>query len=242
MTHISVRGVSVMLELTNVNGFYGGSRALQSVSLRVDKGDFLTVLGRNGVGKTTLLKTILGLMTRTTGSIKLDGMELIDKPTYLRSLAGVGYVPQGRGILPSFTVRENLMLGTFASGQNVGLISEWVLELFPILKQFLNRHGGNLSGGQQQQLAVARALLTDPKVILLDEPTEGIQPNLVEKIEEVLIDLNRKRGLTIVLVEQNLGFARRASKHFAILDRGMVAAHGEIEELSDDLVHRHLVV
>lgn len=231
-----------MLELSNVDGFYGGSRALQSISMTVENGDFFTVLGRNGVGKTTLLKTILGLMTRTTGSIKLDGEELIDKPTHLRSLAGVGYVPQGRGILPKFTVRENLMVGTFARGDKVSQISEWVLELFPILKEFLNRRGGNLSGGQQQQLAVARALLTDPKVMLLDEPTEGIQPNLVEKIEEVLIDLNRTRGLTIVLVEQNLGFARRASKHFAILDRGSVAAHGDIKELSDDLVHRHLVV
>lgn len=231
-----------MLELAGVDGFYGGSRALQSISMDVADGDFLTILGRNGVGKTTLLKTILGLMTRTTGSIKLDGVELIGKPTHLRSLAGVGYVPQGRGILPSFTVRENLMLGTFASDKNEGRISEWVLELFPILKEFLNRRGGNLSGGQQQQLAVARALLTDPKVILLDEPTEGIQPNLVEKIEEVLIDLNRTRGLTIVLVEQNLGFARRASKHFAILNRGSIAAQGDIKELSEDLVHRHLVV
>lgn len=239
---ISGRGGSIVLELENVDGFYGGSRALQSVSMMVEEGDFLTVLGRNGVGKTTLLKSILGLMTRTTGSIRLDGLELIDKPPHVRALAGVGYVPQGRGILPRFTVRENLTIGTFASGQKTTQISEWVLELFPILKEFFNRRGGNLSGGQQQQLAVARALLTEPKVLLLDEPTEGIQPNLVEKIEEVLIELNRTRGLTILLVEQNLGFARRASKHFALLNRGSVAASGAIKDLTDDLVHRHLVI
>ncbi len=231
-----------MLELSNLDGFYGASRALQSVSMRVGNGDFLSVLGRNGAGKTTLLRTILGLMTRTAGSIKLNGVELNDKPTHLRALAGVGYVPQGRGILPGFTVRENLMVGTFATTGNVGRINEWVFELFPVLKEFLNRRGGNLSGGQQQQLALARALLTEPKVMLLDEPTEGIQPNLVEKIEEVLIDLNRKHGLTIILVEQNLAFARRASKHFAVMNRGGVAAQGKVDELSDDLIHRHLVV
>jgi urea transport system ATP-binding protein len=231
-----------MLELANVDGFYGRSRALQSVSLSVEKGDFFSVLGRNGVGKTTLLRSILGLMSRTTGSIRLDGEELVDQPTHIRSRAGVGYVPQGRGILPAFTVRENLMIGTFAARNGGGSISEWVLELFPILKEFLNRRGGNLSGGQQQQLAIARALLAEPKVMLLDEPTEGIQPNIVEQIEDVLIDLNRTQGLTIVLVEQNIAFARRASRHFAIFNRGSVAVGGTIDQLSDDLIHQHLVV
>jgi urea transport system ATP-binding protein len=231
-----------MLELADVDGFYGRSRALQSVTMRVGNGDFFSVLGRNGVGKTTLLRTILGLMTRTTGSIRLDGEELIAKPTHARSRAGVGYVPQGRGILPNFTVRENLMIGTFASKAGDGRIGEWVLDLFPILKEFMHRRGGNLSGGQQQQLAIARALLSEPKVMLLDEPTEGIQPNIVEQIEDVLIDLNRKHGLTIVLVEQNLRFARRASKNFAIFNRGSIAVGGSIDQLSDDLIHQHLVV
>jgi urea transport system ATP-binding protein len=230
-----------MLELADVDGFYGRSRALQSVTMRVGNGDFFSVLGRNGVGKTTLLRTILGLMTRTTGSIRLDGEELIAKPTHARSRAGVGYVPQGRGILPNFTVRENLMIGTFASKAGDGRIGEWVLDLFPILKEFMHRRGGNLSGGQQQ-LAIARALLSEPKVMLLDEPTEGIQPNIVEQIEDVLIDLNRKHGLTIVLVEQNLRFARRASKNFAIFNRGSIAVGGSIDQLSDDLIHQHLVV
>lgn len=231
-----------MLELNGLDGFYGRSRALQSVSMDIDEGDFFSVLGRNGVGKTTLLRSVLGLMSRTSGSVKLDGMELNGLPTHARALAGIGYVPQGRGILPAFTVRENLMIGTFAAQSGQGEIADWVLELFPILKEFLNRRGGNLSGGQQQQLAIGRALLSQPKVLLLDEPTEGIQPNIVEQIEDVLIDLNRTRGLTIVLVEQNLTFARRASNRFAILDRGTVAVTSGIAQLSDDLVHEHLVV
>jgi urea transport system ATP-binding protein len=210
--------------------------------LSVGAGDFFSVLGRNGVGKTTLLRTVLGLMSRTTGSIRLDGEELVGQPTHKRALAGVGYVPQGRGILPSFTVRENLMVGTFAAKGGGGRIAEWVLELFPILKEFLGRRGGNLSGGQQQQLAIARALLSEPKIMLLDEPTEGIQPNIVEQIENVLIDLNRKHGLTIVLVEQNIAFARRASQRFAILNRGSVAVSGPIGQLSDEMIHQHLVV
>ncbi|NKX68062.1 urea ABC transporter ATP-binding subunit UrtE (plasmid) [Labrenzia sp. 5N] len=231
-----------MLELNGLDGFYGRSRALQSVSMDIDEGDFFSVLGRNGVGKTTLLRSVLGLMSRTSGSVKLEGMELNSLPTHARALAGIGYVPQGRGILPAFTVRENLMIGTFAAQSGQGEIADWVLELFPILKEFLNRRGGNLSGGQQQQLAIGRALLSQPKVLLLDEPTEGIQPNIVEQIEDVLIDLNRTRGLTIVLVEQNLTFARRASNRFAILDRGTVAVTSGIAQLSDDLVHEHLVV
>lgn len=231
-----------MLELTNVDGFYGRSRALQSVSLSVGQGEFLSVLGRNGVGKTTLLRTVLGLMSRCAGSIRLDGMEINTLPTHKRAKVGLGYVPQGRGILPNFTVRENLMLGTFAAERPPRGIPDYIFELFPILKEFLGRRGGNLSGGQQQQLAIARALLSEPKILLLDEPTEGIQPNIVEQIEDVLIDLNRKHGLSIILVEQNIKFARRASHRFAILNRGSVALSDNIAALSDDVIHRHLVV
>ena len=238
-----------MLELRNVNAFYGNSHTIQDVSMRVEPGEFMSVLGRNGVGKTTLMRAILGLMDRVTGSITLDGREINDKRTDERALAGIGYVPQGRGILPKFTVRENLTLGTFANAGTAGTSEsngangfERVFELFPVLKEFLDRRGGNLSGGQQQQLAIARALLTDPTIILLDEPTEGIQPNIVEKIEQVLIDLNRVHGLTVMLVEQNVAFARRASQRFVLMDRGSVAADGSVEELTDDLVHRHMVV
>lgn len=231
-----------MLELANVDGFYGRSRALQSVSLTVGDGEFLTILGRNGVGKTTLLRTILGLMSRCGGTIRLDGDEINHLPTHDRARAGLGYVPQGRGILPGFTVRENLLLGTFATDKPARVIPDHIFELFPILKEFLGRRGGNLSGGQQQQLAIARALLSEPKILLLDEPTEGIQPNIVEQIEDVLIDLNRKQGLSVILVEQNIKFARRASHRFAILNRGSVAVADEIGALSDDLIHSHLVV
>ncbi|QEX18112.1 ABC transporter ATP-binding protein [Hypericibacter terrae] len=235
-----------MLELENVEAYYGDSRVLQGVSLSVKDGEFVSILGRNGVGKTTLIRSILGLMDRVEGSIQLDGTDIKRFKTHDRALAGIGYVPQGRGILPKFTVRQNLMLGTFANPKsnrgNGARIAEWVFELFPILREFLDRRGGNLSGGQQQQLAIARTLLSEPKIILLDEPTEGIQPNIVEQIEQVLIDLNRKHGKTIVLIEQNIGFARRASQHFAIMDRGQVAARGPVQELTDQLVHRHLAV
>ena len=231
-----------MLDLKNIDAYYGNSPALQDVSLQVAKGEFLSVLGRNGVGKTTLMRAILGLMDRVTGSIALDGQEINHKDTSDRALAGLGYVPQGRGILPKFTVRENLLMGTFATGNGNGEINEWVFELFPILKEFLNRRGGNLSGGQQQQLAIARALLIDPKVILLDEPTEGIQPNIVEQIEEVLVQLNQNHGLTVVLVAQNVELARRASHNFVLMERGSISVRGPVRELTDDLIHRHMAV
>lgn len=231
-----------MLELSGVNAFYGHSRALQDITLSVGRGEMLSVLGRNGVGKTTLLRAILGLMDRTTGSIRLDGAEISRARTDLRAKAGIGVVPQGRGILPRFTVQENLRLGLFASAARRGAIDQGVFELFPVLREHLGRMGGNLSGGQQQQLALARALLTDPKVVLLDEPTEGIQPNIVEEIEAVVMRLNRERGIAVVLVEQNVAFARRASQRFIIMEKGRIAAAGSTAELSDDLVHRHMAV
>lgn len=231
-----------MLELKNVSAYYGNSHTLQNVSMRIETGDFVSILGRNGVGKTTLMRAIMGLMDRCTGSINLDGQEIIDKRTDQRALAGIGYVPQGRGILPKFTVRENLKLGTFGRGDGKTEINEWVFELFPILKDFLDRLGGNLSGGQQQQLAIARALLTDPKIILLDEPTEGIQPNIVEQIEEILIDLNQNHNMTVVMVEHNVEFARRASQQFVVLDRGSVVANGSVDELTEDLVQQHMAI
>ena len=230
-----------MLELTEIDAFYGNSRALQGVNLMVGSGEFLSVLGRNGVGKTTLMRSILGLMDRVTGRMSLDGDDISALRTHQRAKAGIAYVPQGRGILPRFTVRENLTLGIFAARSPNG-IEEWVLDLFPVLKEFLNRYGGNLSGGQQQQLAIARALLAQPKVILLDEPTEGIQPNIVEQIEDVIVRLNRERGITVVLVEQNVAFARHASHRFALLEKGRVVAKGAISELSDELIQRHMAV
>jgi urea transport system ATP-binding protein len=231
-----------MLELARVSAFYGNSRALQDVNMHVASGEFLAVLGRNGVGKTTLMRSILGLMDRVTGQLKLDGQDISALLTHQRARAGIAHVPQGRGILPRFTVRENLRLGTFAARKTGGDIEEWILDLFPMLRDYMDRYGGNLSGGQQQQLAIARALLAQPKVILLDEPTEGIQPNIVEQIEEVIIRLNQERGIAIVLVEQNVEFARRASKRFILLEKGRVVAAGPVAELTNDLVQRHMAV
>lgn len=231
-----------MLELKDVEAFYGASRVLQGINLSVRDGEFVSVLGRNGVGKTTLIRTILGLMDKVKGSIRLDGKEIGGLKTHQRAIAGIGYVPQGRGILSKLTVRENLMIGTFASRSGGGRIADWVFDLFPVLKDFLDRQGGNLSGGQQQQLAIARTLLSEPKIILLDEPTEGIQPNIVEQIEQVLIDLNRRHGKTVVLVEHNVAFARRASNHFVIVDRGSIAAQGAIGALTDQIIHQHLAL
>ena len=231
-----------MLELVDVDAFYGNSRALQGVSMQIRDKELLSVLGRNGVGKTTLLRTIIGLMDRTTGELRFDDQDIAHVPTDERAKIGIAYVPQGRGILPRFTVRENLYLGLFARRSQTTVIDEFVFELFPMLKDHLNRFGGNLSGGQQQQLAIARALLTEPKIILLDEPTEGIQPNIVEEIEDAILKLNRQHGIAVVLVEQNVPFARRASQRFVIMERGAVAAEGDIGDLTDSLVHKHMTV
>lgn len=232
-----------MLSITGLDGYYGNSRALQDVALTLGQGGFLSVLGRNGVGKTTLMRSILGLLDRTRGSINLDGREINTLPTHERARAGIGYVPQGRGILPRFTVLENLRMGLFArtvSPQED--LEAAAFEMFPILKEFQHRLGGDLSGGQQQQLAIARALQANPKIILLDEPTEGIQPNIVERIQEAIISINRDRGITVLLVEQDIAFARAASSSFAILEKGRVVATGASADLSDQLVEKHLAV
>ncbi|TCT08442.1 amino acid/amide ABC transporter ATP-binding protein 2 (HAAT family) [Tepidamorphus gemmatus] len=232
-----------MLEISRLDAYYGNSRALQNVDIRVPDGGFLSIIGRNGVGKTTLLRAILGLMDRTRGSIRLDGVEISGMPTYRRARAGIGYVPQGRGILPRFTVAENLRMGTFARDETRPPVDEaFIFSLFPVLKERLGVRGGNLSGGQQQQLAIARALLSSPRIILLDEPTEGIQPNVVEQIETVIRRLNKELGITIVLVDQDIAFARSASDSFAIIDKGRVVAGGPVSDLTDDLVNRHMAV
>lgn len=231
-----------MLELAAVDAYYGNSRALRGINFTVPGGELLGVVGRNGVGKTTLLRAIMGLMDRTTGVIRLDGHDISRTRTDERARAGIGYVPQGRGILPGFTVIENLRLGLFANPAASRQSEGAVLALFPGLEPHLHRLGGNLSGGQQQQLAIARALLTDPKVILFDEPTEGIQPNIVEEIEAIILRLNRERGITIILVEQNVAFTRRAAQRFLIMEKGSIAIGGPIEDLTEPLVHRHMAV
>ncbi|PWC76444.1 urea ABC transporter ATP-binding subunit UrtE [Azospirillum sp. TSH64] len=231
-----------MLDMTDVYSFYGSSPVLQNVSFAVPRGSLLSVLGRNGVGKTTLMRTVMGLTDRVTGRIGLGGSDIRGEPTHRRAGLGIGYVPQGRGIVGKFTIRENILMGSFARPDGKREIPPLVFEMFPYLRDNLNRKGGDLSGGQQQQLAIARALAAKPQVLLLDEPTEGIQPNIVEQIQNVIMTLNRQHGITVVLVEQNVRFARQASDLFLMLDKGRVAAHGPTESLTDDLVHRHMAV
>ena len=219
-----------MLALSHVDSFYDRSHILHDVSLDVPDGQVTAVLGRNGTGKTTLLKTLMGLTDRMDGQIRLGDQEIGREPTFRRARAGIAYVPQGREIIPDFTIRENILMGSFAR------------ELFPYLMNNLDRNGGVLSGGQQQQLAIARALAANPRIILLDEPNEGIQPSIVEEIEQVIIRLNREIGLTVILVEQNVSFARNAAHRFAMMEKGRIVAAGEISELTDAMVHRHMAV
>jgi urea transport system ATP-binding protein len=231
-----------VLGLSNVDSFYGRSHVLHDVSLEFRERQVTAVLGRNGVGKTTLLKTLMGLTDSMTGQIRLKGADIGQHPTFCRARAGLAYVPQGREIVPDFTVRENILLGAFARRDGKRLIPALVGELFPYLMDNLNRLGGVLSGGQQQQLAIARALASQPDVLLLDEPNEGIQPSIVEEIEHVIVHLNREIGLTIVLVEQNVEFVRRASHCFAMMEKGSVMMNGPIDQLTDELVHRQMAL
>lgn len=224
----------------NLFSFYGKSPVIQGVSFDLEPGEFLAVLGRNGVGKTTLLKSIMGLTDRCEGELAFGEQDLLVRSTPDRSRLGIGYIPQGREIIPQFTVRENILMGTFARPDGRREIPEYLFEMFPILAEFIGRRGGDLSGGQQQQLAIARALAMDPKILILDEPTEGIQPNIVKQIEDAIVRLNRERGLGIILVEQNVPFARSASDRFLVLDKGRVVLSGRSDELSDDVIDEHL--
>ena len=247
-----------MLEIKHLNQHYGESHTLWDVDLEVPAGDCVCVMGRNGVGKTTLLRSIMGVLP-AKGSVKFDGRELIDAPAELRPRLGIGFCPQGREIFGQLTVEENLRTPLVSRRDGKRKIPELVYELFPVLKDMLNRRGGDLSGGQQQQLAIGRALALDPKLLILDEPTEGIQPNIVhhigdvverlrasreirEEISDAIETVRKEHGVTVLLVEQKLAFARRLATHFAILDRGRIVAGGPIAELTDELVNRHLKV
>jgi len=228
-----------MLTLSNVDSYYGRSHALQDVSLSIPKGKITAILGRNGMGKTTLLRTLMGSMVRATGRIELDGLRIDGLPTHLRARGGIAYVPQGREIIPDFSVRQNILMGAF-SGRGPRAIPPLALELFPYLAANLDRPGGVLSGGQQQQLALARALAAQPSVMLLDEPNEGIQPSVVQEIEAAIARMNRELGLTMVLVEQNIDFVRRVASGFAMFEKGSIVESGPIEQLSDEIIDRHM--
>ncbi len=230
-----------MLSVAGLNQGYAGSQILWNMTLDVPEGSCTCVMGRNGVGKTTLLRSIMGAAKIWNGKITFAGKELAGTPPEGRARSGIGYVPQGREIFPQLTVGENLELGVVANGKRTKVPAR-VFELFPVLKSMLHRRGGDLSGGQQQQLAIGRALALEPKLLILDEPTEGIQPNIVSEIGDILVRLNRDEGLTLLLVEQKLAFARRVASRFCIMDRGRSVAAGVMSELTDDLVSRHLTV
>jgi urea transport system ATP-binding protein len=231
-----------MLTVGQLNQFYGGSHTLWDLTLDVPKGSCTCLMGRNGMGKTTLLKCIMGLLPITSGVLDFEGADLAKLPAQARAHRGIGYVPQGREIFSQLTVEENLRVGLTSRRDTVRTIPEQIYELFPVLKRMLRRRGGDLSGGQQQQLAIGRALVLDPTLLILDEPTEGIQPNIVHEIGDIVLRLNKEEGLTVLLVEQKLPFARRVASEFCILDKGRRVAAGAIDELTDQMVRAHLSV
>jgi urea transport system ATP-binding protein len=234
-----------MLEVENLDVYYGQSYILRNVGLEIAQGSMVCLIGRNGVGKTTLLKSIIGLLKPRKGRIALTGKDLTQAPPDERSKSGIAYVPQGREIFSGLSVYENLLLGLEAASKkkvDSNARVEMIYGLFPVLKTMAKRRGGDLSGGQQQQLAIGRALMSEPKLLLLDEPTEGIQPSIVQEIEETLGRINREQGLTILFVEQNLEFVRRLAQQFHVMEKGRLVASGAIQELQQDLVARYLTV
>ncbi len=259
-----------MLKITGLDQYYGASHTLWDINLDIPKGGCICLMGRNGVGKTTLLKTIMGLIPAQNGDIYFNGETLGNGKAEQRAALGIGYVPQGREIFPLMSVEENLKTGLRAAGkQGIKKIPDAVYETFPVLKQMLKRRGGDLSGGQQQQLAIGRALVLNPKLLILDEPTEGIQPNIVSDIGDVIMRLNRSRGtpvqppanpnalgemhetihkishdmgVTVLLVEQKLPFARKVADHFCIMDRGRIVTSGAMEMLSEGMIKQYLTV
>jgi len=233
----------MMLSLQGVNQFYGESHTLWDLSLDVPAGACLCLMGRNGVGKTTTLKCIMGLLPLKSGEIVYEGESLSRLPAEARARLGIGYVPQGREIFPRLTVEENLRIGLGVNRRpSAREAYERVLEMFPVLRQMLRRRGGDLSGGQQQQLAIGRALVLEPRILILDEPTEGIQPNIVHEIGDTIVKLNREHGMTVLLVEQKLPLARRVADRFHVLDKGRSVASGAMQDLNDELVRRYLTV
>jgi urea transport system ATP-binding protein len=234
--------VSSLLEIEGLNQFYGGSHTLWDVDMAVPRGSCTCLMGRNGMGKTTLLKCIMGLLSSSSGRILYDGSDLRARPAEDRAGLKIGYVPQGREIFSQLTVEENLRIGLGVRRPKQRGVPEHLFQMFPVLKQMLRRRGGDLSGGQQQQLAIARALVLDPKLLILDEPTEGIQPNIVHEIGEVIQRLNREIDLTVLLVEQKLPFARRVASDLRVLDKGRLVVSDKIAALTDDLVRLHLTV
>lgn len=231
-----------LLKLTDVSAGYGQTPVLVNVDMVVEKGDIACILGRNGMGKTTLLRSIIGLNKVIKGDIVFDADDITNIPTYKRSRYGIAFIPQGREIIPYLSVLDNLKLGLAASKKKLKKIPDEIFEFFPMLTQHLKRQGGLLSGGQQQQLAIARGLMCDPQIMLLDEPTEGIQPSIVQEIDETLKRINREKGVTLLVVEQKIDFAKQLAQKFFIMEKGAIAAKGNTSDLTDSLVRRYLTV
>ncbi|MEM7408421.1 MAG: urea ABC transporter ATP-binding subunit UrtE [Pseudomonadota bacterium] len=231
-----------MLSIRGLNQYYGESHILRNVDLDALPQQCTCVMGRNGVGKTTLMKALVGLLPVRSGAVTLNEADLSRASPEVRALSGIGYVPQGRDVFGQLTVEENLRVAMSAKGQFSGKLPDRVLDLFPVLREMLHRRGGDLSGGQQQQLSIARALVLEPKLLVLDEPTEGIQPNIVKQIGEVLRQLVSDDGITVLLVEQKLPFARRNADTFYIMNKGELVTNGPMADLSDDLAHQYLSV
>ncbi|MFZ6871233.1 urea ABC transporter ATP-binding subunit UrtE [Undibacterium sp. Di27W] len=232
-----------MLEVKQLQQHYGSSHTLRGVSLSLKKGECMALLGRNGVGKTSLLKCLMGVLPVTEGTVSFEGRDINKLSPHDRARAGIAYVPQGREIFARLTVEENLLMGMASlPAHKAGKIKDEVYQLFPVLKEMLHRRGGDLSGGQQQQLAIARALLAEPKLIILDEPTEGIQPSIIKDIGRVIRLLRERGDIGILLCEQYFDFARELADHFVVLSRGEVVAYGGQELMDGDDVKRHLAV
>ncbi len=229
-----------LLDIDHLNVYYGESHIIWDLSFKIMPGQAVCLLGRNGMGKTTVLKTIMGLLSPRQGSITLDGDPITTAPTHVRASAGIGYVPQGREIFPRLTVEENLLVGLEATAGNVRMIPEFVYDLFPILKDFLNRFGGDLSGGQQQQLAIARALVANPKILVLDEPTEGIQPSIIIEIEEAITKIKQERGISVLLVEQYFQFAQSLADYFYLMENGSLVMEGPTTGMDETQVQSYL--
>ncbi len=243
MPHAQLPIKKNMLQVSDLNVYYGESHILRGVDLSVSAGQMVCLIGRNGVGKTTMLKTLMGLLQPRSGTISFGGESIVSKLTHQRAKMGIGYVPQGREIIPRLTVKENLLLGLEAKPTKTKNpeVSEEIFDLFPVLKTMLDRLGGDLSGGQQQQLAIARALMGDPKLLILDEPTEGIQPSIILDIEAAVRRVVATRGISVLLVEQHLHFVRQADWYYA-MQKGGIVASGSTSELSDEVIKRFLAV
>lgn len=230
------------LEVRDIDTFYGTSHILHGVSLKTTGGELFAVLGRNGAGKTTLLRSIIGVTPPRRGGIELDGIDITHLKSYERARLGVGYVPQGRDIIPDISVAENIYIALLGVGRKARRVPDFVFDYFPALKRLLKQKGGTLSGGQQQQLAIARALVQEPKLLLMDEPTEGLQPSVVDEIDAIIKRISDERSCAVLLVEQNLDFVRALTQRFAILDSGRIVVEGEIGKLTDHVVREFLQV